>query len=123
MKSTLLVILSLLAVNAFGASIKSAGLDAENKNILINVTYGGGCGKHDFSLKLKGCAESAPVQCQADLIEQTDDHCEALLSRTVVISLENAGLTESYYKNGTLTIFGDLDWQTNQKTKATVKLP
>ncbi len=111
------------APSAFAAQVKSAKLDAQKKNILIDVTYGGGCGEHEFSLKMEGCAESMPVQCHADLIEKTDDGCLALISATVTISLKEYGLTESYYRNGSLTIYGDKDWQTNKLSSATVRLP
>jgi len=124
MKKILVIgFISLIGANAFGAMIKSAKLDAENEYILIDVTYGGGCGDHKFSLKARSCFETAPVQCKANLIEDTHDPCEALISGTVVIPLQKYGFTDPYYKDGTLTITGDKDWQTNQPSAATVRLP
>lgn len=101
----------------YAAQIVSAELDSSGKNILIDVVHGGGCGEHDYSLKLNGCAESMPVQCQADLVHKTDDFCEALLHRTAVINLEAAGIKGEYYSGGSLTING------SNGSKATVILP
>lgn len=111
------------AAPSFAATVRGAKLDASGKNVLIDVTYGGGCGKHEFSLKTRGCAESYPVQCYAQLIEKTDDMCEALVGTTVVINLAEAGFTGRYYSNGSLTITGDHDWQTKKPSQATVQLP
>lgn len=102
---------------ANAAEIVSAELDGAGKNILIGVRHGGGCGEHDYSLKLKGCAESMPVQCQADLVHKTNDFCEALLHRTAVINLKAAGIKGEYYSGGSLTINGD------NGSKATITLP
>ena len=88
------------------AEIVSAELDGAEKNILIGVRHGGGCGEHDYSLKMKGCAESMPVQCQAELVHKTNDFCEALLHRTAVINLEATGIKGEYYSGGSLTIKG-----------------
>lgn len=99
------------------AEIVSAELDGAEKNILIGVRHGGGCGEHDYSLKLKGCAESMPVQCQAELVHKTNDFCEALLHRTAVINLEAAGIKGEYYSGGSLTIKG------SNGSKATITLP
>jgi len=122
-KMFLVSVLSLMAAQSFGATVKSAKLDASKKNILIDVTYGGGCGKHEFSLEVGGCLESYPVQCGAQLVHKTDDICEAMISETIIISLEKEKLTDSYYKGASLTITGDLDWQTNKASKVFVKLP
>ncbi len=112
------------AAPSFAAKIQSAKLDASGKNILLEVTYGGGCGKHEFSLRSHGgCMESNPVQCTFQLIEKTDDYCEALISDTVVINLKEAGLTDRYYSRAYLTIAGDHDWKTKKPSEATVQLP
>src|SRR5688500_223643 len=117
MKQMILVgVLSLLAMQSFGATVKSAKLDESQKNILIEVTYGGGCAKHDFSLKMGSCLESYPVQCSAQLIDNTVDPCEAIINKTITISLEKAGLTDSYYERASLVITGDKDWETNKES-------
>jgi hypothetical protein len=124
MKKMLMVgVLSLMATQSFGAEVKSAKLDASKKNILIDVTYGGGCGKHDFSLQVGACMETSPVKCSAQLVHKTDDACEAIIGETIVISLEKARLTDSYYKRASLTITGDKDWQTNMPSQVNVRLP
>ncbi len=106
-----------ISTPAFGAEIVSAELDGAEKNILIGVRHGGGCGDHDYSLKMKGCAESMPVQCKAELVHKTNDFCEALLHRTAVINLEASGIKGSYYSGGSLTITGA------NGTEATITLP
>lgn len=116
-------VLTLMASQSFGATVHSAKLDESKKNILIDVGYSGGCGTHEFSLDVGACMESYPVQCSAKLIHKSKDICEALISETVVISLEKAGLTDSYYERASLTIIGDEDWQTSKPTQATVQLP
>lgn len=117
-----ILILGTITTQSFGATVKLAKLDSSKKNILIDVVYSGGCGKHDFTLKLEGCAESFPVQCSAQLIEKTDDFCEALISSTVVISLEEYKLNDSYYERASLKITGDKD-ETGKSSSATVRLP
>ena len=110
MKSVLsLFFVTLLASETFAATIRAARIDDSGRNILIDVTYGGGCGKHDFSLKLHACLESYPVQCSADLIEKTNDVCEALVSSQVSINLHQYGLDDRYFSRGTLKITGDQD--------------
>lgn len=122
-KAFLIAIISLINSHSFAAIVKSAKLDASEKNILIDVVYGGGCAKHDFALKLDGCYESYPVQCEAKLVDQTVDYCEALVSDTVVIPLAKYGLNDSYYQHGSLTITGDIDWQTKKPSSVKVTLP
>lgn len=103
--------------SADAAEVISAKLDGSKKNILVEVRHGGGCGEHDYSLQLKGCFESMPVQCQAELIHKTNDFCEALLHRTAVINLEASGIKGDYYSGGSLTISGA------NGSKATIELP
>jgi hypothetical protein len=102
---------------ANAAEVISAELDGAEKNILVRVRHGGGCGSHEYSLKLKGCAESMPVQCQAELVHKTNDRCEALLHRNAVINLEDAGIKGEYYSGGSLTIHG------SNGSQATITLP
>jgi hypothetical protein len=106
-----------LANSAKAAEVLSAELDGAKKNILLQVRHGGGCGEHDYALKLKGCFESMPVQCQAELVHKTNDFCEALLHRTAVINLEASGIKGDYYSGGSLTISG------SNGSKVTVELP
>jgi hypothetical protein len=116
-------LVTLFAAQAHSAMIRSAKLDSSKRNLVIDVTYGGGCGKHDFTLQVGGCLESYPVRCTAELIEKTNDMCEALVSTTVVINLAEEKLNDHYYKGGSLTILGDQDWQTKKRSQATVVLP
>lgn len=118
-----IVLLSLFASQSFAAEVIGARLDKAKENILIDVVYGGGCGKHDFSLKLEGCYESYPVQCEAQLVHVSQDFCEAMIRETVVIPLSAHGFLGSYYKKGSLTIKGDVSWKTQKPSFATVTLP
>lgn len=125
MKLITLVLLS-LSLSANAAEVISAKLDASKKNILVDVRYGGGCKKHEFSLKVgPACLESFPVQCSADLVETIEggfDACESIRFETAVISLKKAGLTDSYFDRASLTIYGDVN-QTGKRSSANVKLP
>lgn len=123
-KMITVALLSLMASSSFAAQVKSAKLDASRKNILVEVVYGGGCGEHNFSLKMNGCLESMPVQCTAQIVDDnTTDACEALVHTTAVISLKENKLTSDYFQGASLTILGDRDWETKQASKATVRLP
>jgi hypothetical protein len=95
---------------AQAATINSASYDASTQLISVDVTYGGGCKKHTFKLKMNACAESFPVQCTADLIDLTKgDFCEALVSQTVTFKAADYGLMDSYYDNASLVIKGSDD--------------
>ncbi len=116
-------LITLVATQTFAATVRGARIDASKKVILVDVTYGGGCGKHDFSLEVGGCMETNPVRCSAKLVHKTQDFCEALISNTVAISLSEYKLDDRYYSKGSLTITGDHDWQTKKPSSATVILP
>lgn len=118
-----IVLLSLFASQSFAAEIIGASVDKMKGNLLLDVSYGGGCGTHDFSLKLEGCYESYPVQCEAQLVHVSNDSCEAIIRKIVVIPLSANGLLNSYYKRGRLTIKGDVNWRTDKPSFATVTLP
>ncbi len=121
----LITALALSSLGAHAAEVLSANLDRTGKNILVDVSYGGGCKKHTFSLKVGGCLESYPVQCRAVLVETIEggfDMCEAIVHTTAKINLKKAGLTDSYYKGATLTIVGDKNFR-GESSKATVTLP
>jgi len=120
-----LAAVGLISANAFGAVVNSAKIDDQNKNILIDVTYGGGCKPHAFSLKLQGCLESNPVQCKATLIEDSEgDGCEALIQETIAVSLAKLGLDTPYFNGAYLTIQGDKDFEAGGKPSAVlVQLP
>lgn len=117
--------LALSSLSSFAATVHSAKLDALNENVLVDISYGGGCKKHTFSITLSGCQETYPVSCQAKLIEKIEggfDPCEALVGETVKINLRKNNLDDSYFSNGTLTILGDLNMN-GKPSSATVKLP
>lgn len=123
-KSVILtVILTLVSAQTFGATIREARLDSSKQNILLTVTYGGGCGQHDFTLDLQGCQGNGPLHCKAELVHRSHDVCEALIQRRLVINLAEYGLNSRIYKKSTLTITGDQDWRTKRPSAATVTLP
>jgi hypothetical protein len=125
MKLKLLVLATLFTAGAQAAEVLSAKLDAAKKNILVDVSYGGGCKDHVFKLKLGGCLESFPVQCSAQLVETVvdgPDFCEAIVGETVKFSLKKYGLTDGYFKGGSLTIIGDKNFR-GEDSSATVTLP
>ena len=120
------------AVTAEATMIRDARIDSTGKNLLLDVTYGGGCGEHDFSLELQGCAESFPAQCTAKLIHRTQDFCEALISKTVTVNLAQNGIKGSYYSEASLQVYVDMNGNGKQdkndlgmlsETSAVVRLP
>lgn len=123
-----LILAATLVLSSFtaqAAEVLSATLDAAGKNILVDVSYGGGCKKHTFSLKVGGCLESMPVQCTAILVETIEggvDFCEAIIHTTAKINLKKAGLSGSYYKKASLKIVGDKNFR-GETSQATVTLP
>ncbi len=119
------LMLVLASSSSFAATVHSAKLDASKKNILVDVSYGGGCKKHTFTLKVGGCMETYPVRCSAVLVEKIEgglDMCEAIVGQTVTLNLSKFRLDEAYYANGSLTITGDLDMN-GKPSSATVVLP
>ena len=113
----------MIASQSYAATIRGARLDSSKRNVLVDVTYGGGCGKHEFSLDVNFCTQTHPVSCEAELVHQTEDACEALISKTVIINLKQYKLNSPYYSKGLLTIKGDLNWQQKKPSEATVLLP
>jgi hypothetical protein len=111
--------------NSFAAFVNSARLDDAKKNILVDVSYGGGCKEHSFQLDLRMCIESTPPVCVANLVHTIEggfDPCESFRFETLVFNLEQYELTDSFYSNASLTIRGDVD-DSGEKSKAIVILP
>jgi hypothetical protein len=100
----------------FAAKIKNAHLDDTKQNILIDITYGGGCGQNEFSLELQSCSKTQPVECTADLVQKSNDACEGLVHQTIAINLKKSQI-ESNVK---LNIIGDQDWKAKRASSATV---
>ncbi len=119
------LMLALSSLSSFAATVHKAKLDAKKENILVDVSYGGGCKKHTFTLNVGACMETYPVRCTAALVEKTVgglDMCEAIISETVKINLAKYRLDESYYAGGSLTITGDMNMN-GKPSSATVVLP
>lgn len=119
------LLIAMSSFSGFAATVHSAKLDASQKNILVDVSYGGGCKKHVFSLKVGACKETYPVTCNAFLVEKVvngPDLCEAIVGETVKINIAKYRLDEAYYARGTLLIMGDKD-MSGKPSMASVKLP
>ena len=127
MLSKLFKTISLLALIFTAAQTQAAKVESAQlvgTKLVLDVSHGGGCGEHLYDIELGGCFETFPVQCSAELIHVTDDICEALLYRTVEIDLAEKGLfSDGYFSGASLTITGDEDWSTGEKSRATVVLP
>ncbi|WP_408096805.1 hypothetical protein ACJVC5_17350 [Peredibacter sp. HCB2-198] len=109
-----------IVFGAEAAHILSARLDSDQKNLLIDVAYSGGCKKHIFKLKMDGmCLETYPVQCAAELkeeIEDGEDYCQGIIRHQAVFSLRKHKLHDEYYRGAKLTIY-------NRKSSFSLKLP
>ena len=109
-----------IVFGAEAAYILSARLDSEQKNLLVDVAYSGGCKKHFFKLKMdEMCLETYPVQCSAELqeeIEDGEDMCQRSVRHQAVFSLKKHKLHDDYYHGAKLTIY-------NKKSSFTLKLP
>ena len=107
-----------LSSASFAAEIGSGHFNEETKSIELNVTYGGGCGDHEFSLIFGKCFETRVVSCDVQLIEATDDLlCQAVITTTISIPVPSEILNDKYYSGANLTISGD------NASKPLVKLP
>lgn len=122
----LLVYASLvLSFSSVAAVVDAAKLDASKKNILVEVSYDGGCATHNFSLQVGPCTEGIRVDCPAKLIETISggiDTCEIRQVQTVVFNLRKNGLDAPYYSKGSLRISGSLT-RGGGVSEATVILP
>ena len=74
-----------------GSIIDSAAI--EGGNLVLNVSYGGGCEEHEFELAWDGLVlESLPAQVSLQLYHNSNnDFCEAFLSETLVFDLSELG--------------------------------
>lgn len=116
-----IIVLSLSTANGFAAEILDAKIITKKDGslaIAAEVSYGGGCEEHSFTLKVGTCYESMPVQCESTLIDSgAHDACEAMISETIELPLKENGLLDSYFSEASITIQGD------NSTSVEVKLP
>lgn len=91
-------------------------VDSELK---VVVSYGGGCEEHTFKMQITSCMESYPVRCPVKImdISEKPDFCEAYITEELTFSLEDEGLTDSYF-NGAALYF---NWRADNQV--TVRLP
>jgi hypothetical protein len=119
MKALLLITLFLsLPVSTEAAEIVGGKFYSSEGIIELQVRFAGGCKEHRFELQMKGCFESLPVKCTAQLVDlTTDDFCEAIVGQTIRLSTAQYGLQSEYYRGASIRILGD------NGTAATVRLP
>ena len=122
MKNFLALAVLCTSLSSTAAIVNGARLDAAGKNVILTLTYGGGCRDHKFTLK-KGdfCLESYPMQCGAEVIETVvngPDICEAIITKEVKFSIKRNRLSSATY----WTFTGDID-QTGRESRATVLIP
>lgn len=99
-------------------NVQSAIYDSKKQAIVLKVMYGGGCKDHIFQLKIGRCLESTPVQCDAVLIDTTeDDFCKMINVDEVVLTIKELGWNTSYYSNASISI------QSASGAKLAVALP
>lgn len=115
--SSLLTGLLLVSVQSlagvYPVQVNSAKLDSSGENLLLNISHSGGCGEHKYSLKSEFCMETYPVKCPVQVMDETDDMCEAYITKDISLNLAEAGFSGDYFSQATL-IFNEL---------VTVRLP
>jgi hypothetical protein len=83
-----LLTLIFLTQSALAAQVLHAQYDRDSHSAVIDVVYGGGCGDHQFDLKIVPlCLESYPSQANAQLIHHSNDPCEALIQKRIHLDL------------------------------------
>lgn len=119
MKTFLVYALAILGCHpANAADVLSAQLNEEQSALELKVSYGGGFKDHHFRLSLEACFEGPSIQCSAKLVDSgSGDPGEAMFSKTVILSLSDAGLDLDYLKGALLVIHG------SNNTSAAVQLP
>jgi hypothetical protein len=112
MKKILMLFVLLISAVAFAdegrnqPEVVSASVDMAKKIITVRVSYAGGCEDHKISIEIGSCLESYPVQCTAKIFDKTSDRCEAYITRNVIFSLEDLGLSDNYYDGASISIQG-----------------
>lgn len=100
-----------IVFGAEAAQILSAQLDSDQRNLLVDVVYSGGCKRHLFKLRMHDeCLETYPVQCSADLIEEIEggeDSCQSIIRHQAVFGLKRHKLHDEYFRGAKLTIFSN----------------
>lgn len=95
---------------ASGDALNIDAVALDGTDVVVDVSYGGGCAEHDITLCWpdQSFAESAPVQASLELYHDGhDDPCDAVLYEEVRFSLEPliAAWREAYQaQSGTITV-------------------
>lgn len=119
MKTILMTtVASLMALSAQAAVINSGSYNAKTKSIDLNVSYGGGCQPHTFTLKMGTCLETFPVRCDVKLVEDFHgDVCEAFITEDISLPVASTPLADTYFNGASLIITGD------NKSSVNIQLP
>lgn len=79
-------------VKGFNGSIESVSFDHATDQVVLELSYTGGCMNHRFDLKFSdACLLTAPAKCFAELIqlEGFADRCKAIVKETVRFDLDS----------------------------------
>ena len=87
----LLLLLTLISLPAVSAEILDAFYDVDKDKLVLDITYSGGCEKHEFTLiKVPGCMKSYPVRQKAILKHTSNgDACKALVREQIEVNVPN----------------------------------
>lgn len=99
-------ILLFCAQGALAVTVNHLSFDVEQKYVLAQVSYLGGCGKHQFKLKMGMCTRSLPPTCYATLLDDTQDRCVEKQVGTVVLPFADYGFNGPMWNRATLVVNG-----------------
>ena len=91
---------------SFRIQPKVSGARIEGNEIVLDLQHSGGCGQHNYSIEINSCQESYPVKCKAIVWDDTNDLCEAFLTREYRFELSEYNLNTDYYKGATIMFGG-----------------
>jgi len=97
-------------------------IEIARDSITLNITYSGGCKKHDFSLCMSPAAflESYPVQANLYLRHNSNgDACEALVNESLSFNLRSiAELYKTAYGKYDEIVLNVYEYKSNNKMSA-----
>jgi hypothetical protein len=121
MKMLMALVTFLIVLTAHSVELQSAQLSKDQKSIEIVVKIRVDGVKRTFGLKNTICQETFPAQCTSELDVRAEGASRPLnrhLITNELISLEEHGLDDPYYRNATMTIKTD-----DSLSAVTVSLP
>lgn len=121
MKMLMALVTFLVVLSAHSVELQSAQISQDQKSIELIVLVQVDGAQRKFGLKNTICQETVPVQCLSELDVLTVGAVDPLNRHRItneLISLEEQGLDDPYYRNATVTITSE-----NSKRSVTVTLP